>query len=503
MIGPATVVLRCDASARIGRGHVARCRAVAVALRQRGIPVLLLSFEIPQLLLAGFREIGCTAIDLASRTDAAEVVQILKREGVADRSAAMLVDHYGLDVSWEAAVRTVVGRLVALEDRPHRRHDVDVLVDAGGGDERPIRYAELLPEDAQIVTGHDHAIVDPFYGRLQQRLPVRQGAIRRVLVQLGSDRSDLVECVVEGLATLGVSRLQVDVVIPGDHPSRLAVEELSAEQHWRVHCDVAGIGELYALVDLAIAAPGVSVWERCALGVPSVIIETSAMHTAAYEDLGASPAVTRLGPADRLDDASLREALGREIERDDLWTRSVACRSLIDGRGAQRVASLLTTDASSACRLRDVTPQDGERLRRWANDRHTRAWSFRQAQIDPAEHSRWFTSQLCSIADRQLYILEDAWGTEFGIARFERRREEPVWKMSATLAPGYRARGLAEVIVDLSRRQLVEDVGTPCTIVATVRTLRPGAGRVLDRLGFEIVADQPIPGAISYRWAAQ
>lgn len=496
-----TVVLRADASADIGRGHVARCRAVAVGLRQRGIRVVLLSFELADRFRQGFLEIGCSVVDLLSAADASEVARALEDGAVAGTSTAMLVDHYGLDAAWESEVRTVVGRLATLEDRPHRRHDVDLLIDAGGGVDRPGRYAELVPPDAQIVTGHDHAIIDPIYGRLHGRLPLLDGGIRRVLVQLGSDRSDLAVRVLRALVTLELAPLDVDVVLPGDHPALPVVRELVDRHGWQVHCDVGDIWGLYASVDLAVAAPGVSVWERCALGVPSVVIETTAMHAAAYEDLRSSPAVTRLGPATDLDDASLHDALYRELRREDLRSRSLACRSLIDGRGAHRVASLLTVGPSSRLQLRDAKPDDEQRLLRWANDRHTRAWSFQDEPVDPEEHHRWLVAQFRAIADYQLYLLEDGWGTEVGLARFARHQD--LWVMSTTLAPGYRARGLAEAIVDLPRRRLVEDVGTPCTIEATVRTVRPGAGRVLARLGFEVVNHEEDQAATTYRWTTR
>jgi UDP-2,4-diacetamido-2,4,6-trideoxy-beta-L-altropyranose hydrolase len=496
-----TVVLRADASADIGRGHVARCHAVAVALRQRGIRLVLLSFGLADRLREEFLEIGCSVIDLLAAADASEVARALDDGAVAGPSTAMLVDHYGLDAAWESEVRTVVGRLATLEDRPHRRHDVDLLIDAGGGVDRPVRYAELVPSDAQIVTGHDHAIIDPIYGRLHRRLPVLEGGIRRVLVQLGSDLSDLAVRVLRALATLELPPLDVDVVLPVDHPALPVVRGLVDRHGWQVHCDVAGIWALYASVDLAVGAPGVSVWERCALGVPSVVIETTAMHAAAYEDLGFSPAVTRLGPATDLDDASLRDALDRELRREDLRARSLACRRLIDGRGAHRVASLLTVGPSSRLQLRDAKPDDEQRLLRWANDRHTHAWSLQGEPIQPAEHHRRLVAQLRSIADRQLYVLEDGWGTEVGLARFE--RQQGLWVMSATLAPGYRARGLANAIVDLPRRRLVEDVGTPCTIEATVRTVRPGAGSVLARLGFEVVNHDDDQETTTYRWTTR
>lgn len=493
-----TVALRADASAEIGRGHAARCRAVAVASRQRDLRVVLLSFDLPESLRHDFLTIGCHVADLRSPMDASDVARALDAAAAAGPSTAMLVDHYGVDAAWQAEVRSSVGRLAAIEDRPHRPHHLDLLIDAGGGDDRFLRYTELVPSDAQVVTGHDHAIIDPIYGRLHRRLPIGEGQVRRVLVQLGSDRSNLAERVVRALAASDTPSLDIDVVLPGDHPFLPSVQGIASEQGWQVHCDVTGIWSLYAHADLAVATPGVSVWERCALGVPSVVIETTAMHTAAYEDLGSSPAVTRLGPATELDDASLRDALHRELRREDLRSRSLACRSLIDGRGAHRVASLLTVGPSSRLQLRDARPDDEHRLLRWANNRPRHVRPVDDVYTDPAEHHRSLVTQLRAIEDRQLYIVEDHWGTEVGLASFA--RQGAVWNMSVTLGPGYRGRGLDRTIVDISRRQLVGDAGTPCTIDTTVGTTDTAADRVLAGLGFEILARDPDASAATYRW---
>lgn len=491
------VFVRADASPSIGRGHLARCSAFVQALRSRDVTVVLLSHRLPDVLAGPLVAGGTVVHGLDSAVDHEEVAAAITGLCGSAGGPTLVIDHYSLDARWQAALRPFVSRLVALEDRPIRAHDVDLLVDANGGLDRSQRYVPLVDGKAQIVTGHDHALIDLAYARLQQEHQARQGLVRRVLVQLGSDRSGLVDRVVAALREIAAPGLHVDVVLPGGHGSLPQVHQLAVAAGWRVHTDVEDMQELYAQVDLAIAAPGVSVWERCAMGVPSVVIETTPRHAGAYADLAGSPAVTNLGQATELGHKALLRALDLELRREDLWERSVACRRLVDGRGASRMASLLTARADQATTLREQDLGDEARLLRWANDPWTRAWSLPSQPIAADEHADWFRNHLANPARFRQYMLEDAWGTELGSVRFE--REGSVWEMSAVLAPGFRGRGFASVLIRQGCDRLATDLGEDVEVAARVLPIRPGAGRALTRLGFTETGTDEQSGSIAFR----
>lgn len=478
-----TVLLRFDASSEIGMGHAARCLALAHALRERGARVSVLSHELTDHFEHAFSEIGCTVVGLLSRDDPAEVVAEASRTRDSDEPITVLVDQYGLDAAWETEVRRAVSRLVALEDRPFRHHDADVLVDPGADDERLVHYSTLVPERTQIVAGRDYVIIHPRYAELRSAFPVRGSATRRVLVQLGSDRSDLVLRVLTALDRIASDDLRAYVVLPSDHPHLEAAGALCAGRGWALHSEVRDIWNLYAAVDLAIAAPGVSVWERMCLGVPSAVIGTTELHRDAYPDMRQSGAVTWLGHVTELEDDLLGRGIQQEIERTDLQARSEACREAVDGRGASRLASLMTVDASSHLALRPAAAADESRTLRWANDRDTRRWSFTKRRIPAADYREWFTRRLSDHDGCRMHVLIDEWQSEMGIVRLE-RNGDGVWQMSATLAPGCRNRGLAEPLVRLACAQQLDEFGPDLTIEAKVRLIRPGAGQALARAGF-------------------
>ncbi len=98
-----------------------------------------------------------------------------------------------------------------------------------------------------------------------------------------------------------------------------------------------------AVCDIAIGAVGGSAWERCCLGLPSLVVICADNQRDAAIALANAGVVSLLGDAEAMSPAALAEAViagvglivADKVERDRLGR---AARELCDGRGAQRVA---------------------------------------------------------------------------------------------------------------------------------------------------------------------
>jgi RimJ/RimL family protein N-acetyltransferase len=95
--------------------------------------------------------------------------------------------------------------------------------------------------------------------------------------------------------------------------------------------------------------------------------------------------------------------------------------------------------------LRPATVADAERLYRWRMDPVTRASSLNSTAIEFEGHCAWLVNSLAD-ADRQIYIAEHL-GIPFGTVRAD--RVEDVWRLSWTIAPEFRGRGLGARMVQL------------------------------------------------------
>lgn len=355
------VIFRADASLHIGTGHVMRCLTLAEALRAcgaecgfvtrdhtghlagrisaRGFPVSLLpagtsDFVAPPPAHAGWAGVHWTK-------DAAETL------GATDGADWMVVDHYALDARWE---RTVAGgrmRLMVIDDLADRPHAADLVLDQKFG-HSPADHAGLLPAGCRCLTGPRHALLRPEFAQTRaQSLSDRDGrGLRHLIVTLGGvDRGDATSAVLGALRTACLPPdLRITVIMGSDAPALERVRALAAQmpRPTEVAVDVADMAARMAAADLAISAGGGTTWERCCLGLPSIIVETADNQAGIARAMAAAGAALDPGPVEaagfgRVLQAALREA--SDPARLDALSANAA--AICDGDGARRVVERL------------------------------------------------------------------------------------------------------------------------------------------------------------------
>jgi UDP-2,4-diacetamido-2,4,6-trideoxy-beta-L-altropyranose hydrolase len=252
---------------------------------------------------------------------------------------AVVFDHYGLTDGDHRAIAR--GRpSMALDDLADRPMHVDLLLDSGP-QRRAQDYEGLLPGAARLLLGPAYAPVRPQFAALRATaLARRGGAVERVLVAMGlTDVGAVTGRVLDRLRPR-IGEIDIDVVMGGTAPSLSGLERLARrDARLAIHVDTPQMADLAAGADIAVGAAGSSVWERCTLALPSVIVilaENQRPAAAALAEFGAA-LVVDAASADF--DATLDRAVTRLLTDTDLRTR-LAARSaeVCDGLGAGRAA---------------------------------------------------------------------------------------------------------------------------------------------------------------------
>lgn len=218
---------------------------------------------------------------------------------------------------------------------------------------------------------------------------------------------------------LNRSDIEVDVVIPGDGPQAKAVRRKTAE-----HCNIhphgsqATLAFLIARADLAIGASGTTSWERLCLGLPALVITSGENQRPIAGELQAQGLIRWLGHHDEVDELTIARALAELLQRgaDKDW--SLRCRTVIDGKGVDRVCAALTVDASTPLRARRAKLADEELLRSWFGD--------------PTND---FRNQPRDLDGCRVYMVETADGVAVAKVQFERSAK--AWNVQRILAPFY------------------------------------------------------------------
>jgi len=485
-----SIVVRADASVEIGSGHLRRCLVLAERLRQRGAGVTFICRRLPGHLgeLLAARDFPVVWLSPAApwtpAADAAATAAIL--ESVPEKPAWLIVDHYRLDRDWERRLRPLAARIMVIDDLADRAHDCDLLLDQnyhGDEDEAQERYRGLVPAACRLLLGPRYALLDPRFAARRaaagEEADVTGKEKPRLLLFFGgTDPGNETGRALEGIKPL-LPALAVEVVVGAGNPHRQLVREMCAGLPGvRYHCQVEDMAALLAEVDLAVGAGGTSAWERCCLGVPSIVASIAANQVPLAVPLARDGYLLYLGEAAALVPADYRQAVATLL-RSPWWRAFMArrCRQLADGRGVFRVVDRLLPPALT---LRRARAADEASLLAWRNAPENRRFSFSPAVITAQEHHEWFARCLAA-ADRELLIGEED-GRPVGVLRYDLAGEEAL--VSIYLVPGCHGRGYGRALLAAGSFWLRRQRPAVKRLRAEVLPANRAARQLFDAAGF-------------------
>jgi spore coat polysaccharide biosynthesis predicted glycosyltransferase SpsG len=207
----------------------------------------------------------------------------------------------------------------------------------------------LVPQGCQLLIGADYALLRPEFARLRPEALAererRAGRVERVLVSFGnSDRCGLSVMALEALERLD-GDLSIEVVAGAHNPDLARLGDMAAQSKHRVNVRARtdDMPHLMAWADLSVGAGGTTSWERCCLGLPTVMLELAENQKFAAAGLAASGSVVNLGWYEGVG-VDLLAARLRQLVAEPEWVLAISHRagSICDGQGAERVAGILS-----------------------------------------------------------------------------------------------------------------------------------------------------------------
>lgn len=341
-------VFRADASVSIGTGHVMRCLALADTLRASGVETAFVSKAEEGNLFNLVEGRGHELISLPAQKqetqkldphdDARQTMSALAARAPFDW---LVVDHYGLDAQWQSALRPSAGNLLAIDDLANRRHDCTLLLDQNYCAGMEGRYDGLVPAGCELLLGPAYSLLRPDFARMRSELPARAGRLERILVFYGgSDPMNETGKAVQGIRLAGLPA-HVDVVVGSSNPHRDAIREMcEASDLFHFHCQVSNMAELMAHADLALGAGGITTWERCCLGLPTLVTVLADNQSELTDAVASYGAAIRLGCAEQLEPYDYLRAL-QALTSQQLVEMERRGKELVDGEGTNRVIDTL------------------------------------------------------------------------------------------------------------------------------------------------------------------
>ncbi|MBK8476498.1 MAG: UDP-2,4-diacetamido-2,4,6-trideoxy-beta-L-altropyranose hydrolase [Opitutaceae bacterium] len=338
-----SLLIRCEATAALGTGHVLRCLALAQEWMRRGGRVVFAMAEPEPVIVARLEAGGGRVVGLrtasGSAADAFETAALAQRLG----AGWLVVDGPLFGPAWEAAWSGVV-RVLRIDDnglaRPFR---ADLLLNqnlGAGGADYPAKAGAC-----QLLLGPEFALLRPEFLRAARARPVRSA---RIVVTLGgTDPACATERVLEALQCPAARELAADLIVGAANPRRIELVAAITALAPRLQPVVAPgeLAERFAGAQLAVTAGGTTLYELALLCTPMLVLCTAENQRRTCERFAAVGAVQYAGWHADIAPAELAAMVAGLVA--DARKRAILAElasQFVDGHGAARVVEAMIAE---------------------------------------------------------------------------------------------------------------------------------------------------------------
>lgn len=339
-----TLLIRVDASAEIGIGHLMRCLALAQAWQDEGGQAVFAMVEGGRQFAERLRDEGFSvrkiAAEVGSEEDARQLLQCAGQLG----SRWVVVDGYRFGSVYQQTLKAGGVRQLFLDDCGHaENYCADLVLNQNlHADGSLYQQREASVE---LLLGLDYLLLRREF---RNCFPVDQKTKEKVCNLLlsfgGSDPDNLTGRMLETLQKSDLPGLAIDAVIGVTNPHRSMLEGLVKNSRWpvRLLTGVADMTQLYRQTDLAISGGGSTLWELAYMGIPAVTLILAENQEPSSLQLDRYGSIRCLGYPDKLTDSAIITAVeGLCADAQHRCRMSALGRRLVDGQGALRVARLM------------------------------------------------------------------------------------------------------------------------------------------------------------------
>lgn len=347
------ILIRCDSSIIIGSGHIIRCLAFALALKEQGHRVEFACILLTGNLIPLIENYGFKVIQIPANTT--ETLQIPLTNIKYD---AVVIDHYGIDYRQEMLFRSIAKKVVVIDDFGERKHDADLIVDPSISSNTKSR--KNINADLPIVSGSNWVLLRPEFEEIHP-LVSKRTQFKNILVFFGgTDPSDQM---IEYLELISKPNLELNewfkeqkihfhLLVSDQHPRIEYFKKQILPPNISIHRSPSSIANLMNRMDFYLGSSGTITWERMCMGLTGIVISIIDNQEDIAQTLYDLDLHYYAGSVKEIKAKHSLKLLKKALTQDSDWSeRSDKCLKLIDGKGAKRLVQelekLLTNSPSS------------------------------------------------------------------------------------------------------------------------------------------------------------
>ena len=155
----------------------------------------------------------------------------------------------------------------------------------------------------------------------------------------GADSTNETGKVLKAAKLLNRDNVAVDVVIGASNPFKNEIKTMAKQiPNTTCYFDVNNMAELMSSADISIGASGTSTWERCCIGLPSIVMVLADNQKEIAEELEREGVVVNLGWHEDVTEMDIKDAVQNLLaDSDKRRSMGLKGKMMVDGNGAIRV----------------------------------------------------------------------------------------------------------------------------------------------------------------------
>ncbi len=324
-----------------------RCFALAEVIKNLNFNVYFISKEIKGNIIKNIENDGYKVFTLDSKAtkspkqrwkiDAAKTTKIIQR--FKNEKNLLLVDNYELSKMWETSVKPVVDKIIVIDDFSNRSHNCNLFIDQNLHTNTKERNKKN-PKNCKKLLGPKYAMLRKEFVEGRRTVKRISGKINRILISFGgSDEKNQTLKVIKKIVD---EKINVDVIVGEPNKNKTKIKKIcSRMENFTYYQQPKNIAKIMKKADLAIGAGGIITWERCCLGLPSIVAIVSKNQEDATNAVSKKGCLINLGRVEQLTSEDYLNAI-RNLNSRKLIRMHKKCLELVDGKGTERVAKQIS-----------------------------------------------------------------------------------------------------------------------------------------------------------------
>ena len=270
----------------------------------------------------------------------AELVQTILQKLKTDW---LIIDHYALDQRWESMQRMVVNKIMVIDDLADRIHDCDILLDQNLVRNFRSRYEKKVSDDCVKLLGPNYILLSEAFRNKKRLSLISDREIRRVLIYFGGvDSLNITGLVLDACFALGRDKINYEVVINKMSPhSACLKKQISKFNNVVLHQELPNLADIMSCSDLCIGAGGTTTWERCYMGLPTIVIALADNQIKISEELDRVGVVSYLGHFQKIAQNDICHRINKMLRPEVRVGMAKKGADLVDASGVFRVCDAL------------------------------------------------------------------------------------------------------------------------------------------------------------------